>query len=217
MSGLETLAGVGLACNVFQLLSFTGEVCRACKTIYDSGSTASSGNQLEGTLESLVKTFEDINITAEEQLTARSNLPQTLELVKIAKECVDAARALKIQVDKHNKQAAAAKGSLRASLALGVRNVTGKGRKGVENLERMVQAHRQVLETRLLGNIWCDSLPIYVYERLPRFLIPAELIGPWNPTAAKQMPPSSASRLASKSSSPAYSTSSKQSLKERQP
>jgi hypothetical protein len=64
MSGLEPLAAIGLACNVFQVLSFAGEVCKNSKSIFEHGQVSKSAIALAETFESLTKSFNDAEAIA---------------------------------------------------------------------------------------------------------------------------------------------------------
>jgi len=156
MSGLEPLAALGLACNVFQVLSFAGEVCKYSKSIFEHGQAPESAIALARTSESLAKAFNDAEAiaTANPQPLAQSDH----ELLKIARECNSAAKSLRDEVD-NTAKTAGAKGKLVESVIQGVQSVTSSRRKKVKELERLLQAHRDTLETRLLVNIWCASMP----------------------------------------------------------
>ncbi|KAK4444594.1 hypothetical protein QBC34DRAFT_498199 [Podospora aff. communis PSN243] len=162
MSGLEALAALGLACNVFQVVSFTGEVCKTAKTIFETGVEPDPAAPLSATLESLTKAFDDIEKTASSARQAMT--AQDKELVRIAKECTKAALDLKAEVDKREKTTVSAKGNLVKSAFAGIRGAM-RARK-LEGLEKMVDAHRGALETRLLAQICskADALTISQHD-----------------------------------------------------
>ncbi|KAK0638541.1 hypothetical protein B0T16DRAFT_359484 [Cercophora newfieldiana] len=175
MSGLEPLAALGLACNVFQVVSFTGEVCKSAKYIFENGAPNSPSTPLAATLSCLTKTFEDIEKTA--MSTSQSMTSQDKELIQIAKDCTKAANALSNEVDKAQKAAGRAKGSLIRSFFAGVKDVTGRRSKKVESLEKMVDAHRKALETRVLANICSKTDAIKIVQQVSFDKLDATLRG----------------------------------------
>ncbi|KAK3356731.1 hypothetical protein B0T25DRAFT_138501 [Lasiosphaeria hispida] len=150
MSGLEPLAALGLVCNVFQVVSFAEEVCKASKSVFETGAATNSVSSLAATLDSLKQAFDDIQKTAE--LAPQPMTRQENEILKIAKDCTKAALALKTRVEK-TQNASGAKGNLIRSAIAGVKAAVGVGSKEVERLAKMVEVHRNALETRILADI----------------------------------------------------------------
>jgi hypothetical protein len=151
MSGLEPLVALGLACNVFQIVSFAREVCQVSKTVLETGDVPPPA--LASTLDDLVKVFRDVEST-----TAASNASLTSrdrELVKIANECSGAAAAMKQELDKTQATLSSGKGRWSGSW-VAVKAVAGASsrKKKLEKLEQLVETHQKALETRLLANIW---------------------------------------------------------------
>jgi hypothetical protein len=152
MSGLEPLVALGLACNVFQVVSFARELCQVSRTVLETGDIPPLA--LGSTLEGLAKAFRDVeNTTA----TTRANLADhDKELIKIAKECSTAATALKSEIDKVQQTPTSGRGKWLVSTAVAIRAVAGASsrKKRLEKLETVVETHQRALETRLLANIW---------------------------------------------------------------
>lgn len=151
MSGLEPLVALGLACNVFQIVSFAREAYQVSKTVLESGDVPPPA--LTSTLEDLAKIFREVELT-----TAASGTNLTShdrELVKIAKECTGAAAALKQELDKIPATPMSGKGRLFKSW-VAVKAVAGASsrKKKLEKLEQLVETHQKALETRLLATIW---------------------------------------------------------------
>jgi len=151
MSGLEPLAALGLACNVFQIVSFAREVYQVSKTVLETGDVPPPA--LATTLEDLAKVFRDVESTttaSNANLTSRDR-----ELVKIAKECSEAAAALKQKLDKTPVTPTNGRGRWSESW-VAVKAVAGASsrKKKLEKLEQLVETHQKALETRLLANIW---------------------------------------------------------------
>ncbi|KAK1826572.1 hypothetical protein QBC39DRAFT_437898 [Podospora conica] len=148
MSGLEPLAALGLACNVFQIVSFAREVCQVSKSVIETGDVPPPA--LASTLEDLAKVFREVQATTAAPNTKLTSCDQ--ELIKIAKECSEAASDLKKELDKG--QISTAKGKGKLSLSWGaLKGVAGASnrRKKLEKLEKMVYVHQQALEARLLA------------------------------------------------------------------
>ncbi|KAK5651466.1 hypothetical protein OQA88_12473 [Cercophora sp. LCS_1] len=103
MSGLEPLVALGLACNVFQVVSFAGEVCKVAKTIITTRDVPPPA--LAITLKSLMRAFRDAESTATGSgiLTA-----QDKELVKVAKDCHATAEALRSELGKAGRRSSRA-------------------------------------------------------------------------------------------------------------
>ena len=153
MSGLEPLAALGLACGVFQIISFAGEVCTATKAIFQNGEAPESMRALDTTLESLTGVYSQINATAT-PTQQRALTGNDLELLRIAKECHAAAMALKAQVDKSIMATSTqARAHLLKSVLAGFKTTSRSTTKEIEKLEKMLQRHQNALETRLLFNV----------------------------------------------------------------
>ncbi|KAK0751894.1 hypothetical protein B0T18DRAFT_79374 [Schizothecium vesticola] len=162
MSGLEPLVALGLACNVFQIVSFAREVYQVSKTVLETGDVPPPA--LASTLEDLAKVFRDVEST-----TAASNANLTsrdLELVKIAKECSGAAVALKQKLDKTPATPTSGKGRWSGSW-VAVKAVAGASsrKKKLEKLGKLVETHQKALETRLLANICTKTDAIKVSQQ----------------------------------------------------
>lgn len=154
MSGLEPLAALGLACNVLQVLSFAGEVCKHSKSFFEQGQAPETATAFTKASESLTKAFneaENIATTSPRPLTQHDE-----ELRRIAEKCKNAAKDLRDEVENATR-AAKAKGKRVNSVIIGFQSVTRK--KKVEDLERLLKMHQKQLDTRLLVNIWCVPRP----------------------------------------------------------
>lgn len=95
MSGLETLAALGLVCNVFQITSFAGELYTTCTRLL-KGETPDA--DLSKTLVHLNAVFDDVT---QRLNSATQTLTQNdRQLLAIAKEGKAAATALEEELDK---------------------------------------------------------------------------------------------------------------------
>ena len=167
MSGLEPLAALGLACNVFQVLGFAGDVCKFSRHVFEHGQAPEPAVALARASGSLTKAFHDaeaIATAATQPLAQRDH-----ELLKIARECNNAAKALQDEVDNNTAKTAKAKGKLVESAVAGVQSLASSRKKKIRELERLLEVHRDTLETRLLVNIWfvTQPRPGWSYSALP--------------------------------------------------
>jgi hypothetical protein len=147
MSGLEPLAALGLACNVFQAISFTSEVCKAAKTFYDGGVVDPA---LARASQSLMDVFADI----EASTTSRPLTRTEQEAVDISRSCKEATVSLMAEVGKSTAGTGAGKSSLRKSFVAGFKSAIHSRSRRVEKLEKQLAAHQRALKTRLLLNLW---------------------------------------------------------------
>jgi len=153
MSGLEPLAALGLACNIFQVVSFARDVYQCSKTIYEGHVPESARTLLVRKSESLAKAFDDARRSAEQATTAPLS-PNDYELLKIVKDCRAAITALAYEVNKLEKASPKSKGKLLGSVLVGAKSVVRMKGSKVKELKCQLEVHQSTLETRLLVNIW---------------------------------------------------------------
>jgi len=154
MSGLEPLAALGLACNIFQVVSFARDVYQCSKTIYEGHVPESARTLLVRKSESLAKAFDDARRTAEQATATTALSPNDNELLKIAKDCRAAITALADEVNKLEKASSKSKGKLLGSVLMGAKSVVRMKGSKVKELKCQLEVHQSTLETRLLVNIW---------------------------------------------------------------
>jgi len=147
MSGLEPLAALGLACNVLQVISFTGEVLAISKRVFDTGETPETTASLTKSLDSLTATCRDIDSSV--RSTPHPLTSGDRKLIAIANDCKKAALDLKAEIDK-STSAAATRGRVFRSMEVAFKSVLGPSR-NVEKLERLFKAHQTTLKTQLLA------------------------------------------------------------------
>ncbi|KAK0738722.1 hypothetical protein B0T18DRAFT_422662 [Schizothecium vesticola] len=162
MSGLEPLVALGLACNVFQTVSFAREVCQVSKTVLETGDVPPPA--LASTLKDLAKVFREVESTTAVPNTKLTSCDR--ELVKIAKVCSEAAAAMKQELDKTQATPTSGKGRWSGSWVT-VKAVAGASsrKKKLEKLEQLVETHQKALETRLLANICTKTDAIKVSQQ----------------------------------------------------
>ncbi|KAK5659106.1 hypothetical protein OQA88_1196 [Cercophora sp. LCS_1] len=161
MSGLEPLAALGLACNVFQVLSFAGDLCKIYRDIRERGQVPELATPLAGTSESLTKAFNDaeaIAANATQQLTESEQ-----ELLKVARDCQKAVKSLQDGFSSP-KTTAGAKGNMIQSFTTALQVVKNSRKSKVKELEKLVERHRIALETRLLVNICTKAEAIQISQ-----------------------------------------------------
>jgi len=132
MSGLEPLAAFGLACNVIQVLSFAGEVCKATKAFYKGGVVDPA---LAAASQSLTKACADIEAnTASRPLTRAQQ-----EAVDIAKSCREVAMSLITEINKSS--ISGIKVSLTGSILAGFKSAIKVRSRRVEQIEKQQAAY----------------------------------------------------------------------------
>lgn len=139
---MEALAALSMACNVFQVVSFAGEVISVAKNIRRSGtpdptlsSSAAQLNALSAQLETSIRNTTPV-------------LPQTgayADLLAMARECGTASAEIQAELRSIATSRAGALGKMTKALIK---------RGNLERLEQAMQQHRQVLESRLLADVW---------------------------------------------------------------
>ena len=145
MSGAESLAALGLACNVFQMISFASDVCKATKMFYESGALDPACARAA---QSLTRVYADIETyTMSHHLTLAEQ-----EAMKIAKDCRETVMILMPEVDR--QMASGTKGSLAKALVAGFQNAITPRLRRVEKFKQQLAAYQKALETRLLFSLW---------------------------------------------------------------
>ena len=144
MSGLEPLAAFGLACSVFQTISFTREVYQACNKIFHG---EQPDPNLPNNVHQLLKFFDSIS-------AATKSAPNPLTendraILDIATECKTTALEMKAQAD----ALSGGQGSGWRSLNLALKYHL-KLKSKIAGLEKRLNDQQSLLESRLLGNIW---------------------------------------------------------------
>lgn len=145
MSGLEPLAALGLACNIFQLIDVGHDTIKLAKGIYQS-----SAPSIDKALEENAIVMD--NVSREVRAAQRPTSPSKLEqqLLVTAERCSSAALDLKEEV---NFLVGNAKRSQLVSTLKVVAKTTWRKRRldrlrgGLENAEKL-------MKTTLLAQIW---------------------------------------------------------------
>ena len=165
MSGAESLAIFGIACNVMQVINFAHDSITFFKQLHDEGcadpSLRKTADQMRDATKSLVDSINvnggNVGLTAEEA-----------ELLELANECSGIAKKLSDELNKlANATASKAmsgttgttagaqktvKASLWRTARLGGRTWWKKGE--IERLEKDLNRAQKMMETRILIRIW---------------------------------------------------------------
>jgi hypothetical protein len=168
MSGAESLAIFGIACNVMQVISFAHDSITFFKQLHDEGcadpTLRKAADQMRDATKSLV---DSINVNSSNaRLTA-----EEFKLLELANECSGIAKKLDDELDKLangtlSKTMSGAAGppgtttgaqktvktSLWKTARLGGRKWWKKGE--MERLERDLNRAQKMMETRILIRLW---------------------------------------------------------------
>lgn len=86
MSGLEGLAALGLACNIFQVISFGRETLGLVKSVYRDGTLDNSLMDKINAIQGVASNIIDVNIPQSGN--------QEKKLVDVTKKCAGVARGM---------------------------------------------------------------------------------------------------------------------------
>lgn len=143
MSGAEAL---GLACNIFTVISFAHETISLCKSVYQGNLP---GEELHQSAKLLAATSKDVQ-TQNDALQQRPRTASQKRLHDVAAKCNIAARGLQEETEylsKHQK-----KGDLVAMLKVAAKSKWRKSR--LERFEKSMTECRREMDTQLLHRIW---------------------------------------------------------------
>lgn len=147
MSGLEGIAALGLASNIFQVISFGYNTIQLLKHAYQNGSLEGS---VYGHVSELRIIADDIQKVISKGAATKSLSKQDQNLLKISQRCYAVARDLQEEINFIGGHAK--RGSLGATL-----KVAAKANWRKRRLDRMgtdLQRAEDVLQTGLLDQIW---------------------------------------------------------------
>jgi hypothetical protein len=147
MSGAESLAIFGIACNVMQVISFAHETISLFKQINEDGRSDPGLHKAASQMESATKSLTDsINPGG------RATTAQEKELLKVAEECAGVAKKLTEETNKLKiGTAAGLKKVAKIPSVLGER-WWKKGQ--IERLEKDLGRAQKTMETHILIRIW---------------------------------------------------------------
>lgn len=140
MSGLEAL---GLACNIFQIISFGRETASLVKRIYRDGT-------IDDVLEANAKDLAQLASHVQTLEVPKKPTKQEHQLLEIAKKCQAVARDLTEEIAfivGHKK-----KGSLAATIKVAAKANWRKRR--LYTMERKLNDAERLMQSGLLARIW---------------------------------------------------------------
>lgn len=145
MSGLEPLAALGLACNIFQLIEVGRDTINLAKGIYQSSTPC-----IDKALQDNAVVLD--NISREVKATQRPTRPSKLEqqLLVTAEKCSSAARDLEEEV---RFLLGNAKQNQLASALKVVAKTTWRKRR-LDRLKEGLESAEKLMKTTLLAQIW---------------------------------------------------------------
>ncbi|KAI0480489.1 hypothetical protein GGR56DRAFT_275554 [Xylariaceae sp. FL0804] len=135
MSGLE---GLGLACSIFQVVSFAREVISVARKIYHDGAFDASLDEKASYLNSVAASIPS-------QRLSPAQSPEYQQLFDVSRSCREAAEALRREVTRISTTSTT--GTTR-TICLTVKAI--RGRRKIEKLEQKLAQIERVMQTGLL-------------------------------------------------------------------
>ncbi|KAI0141579.1 hypothetical protein GGR57DRAFT_404480 [Xylariaceae sp. FL1272] len=143
MSGLEPLAALSLACNIFQVISFAKETIDIAKKIYQTGTVRV---EIEESSKTLIELLAETKLPGQTQSTTR----QERQLVEQFKKCENISRSIQDEVIFLTTQAN--QGSLAATVKTVAKVKWRKNR--LSRLEQQLVEAERMLHSGLLASIF---------------------------------------------------------------
>lgn len=143
---MEAIAALGLACNVMQLIDFSGEVISIARHAYSAGS-------VEDDLSDRVSRLVDLSTAVKKSLSSASK-PATAaqrDLEEIARKCHHASVELQDEI-KNLCPPAGGKRSVVRAIGTSLKTVARKGR--LKKLEDNMLQWQKAMDSGLLLRIW---------------------------------------------------------------
>ncbi|GAB1310717.1 hypothetical protein MFIFM68171_00927 [Madurella fahalii] len=137
---MAELAALGLACNVMQVISFTGETISVCKQIFARGSADPALTDFASKLITSMEKLKQSSLSTTPATQASADLADAAEAV--SKTAADLLDILGI---------ASSQGSVKASVKSGIMMTFNMGR--IRKLERELDKRRKLVETEVLAHL----------------------------------------------------------------
>ncbi|KAI8714865.1 NACHT domain-containing protein [Fusarium sp. LHS14.1] len=151
MSGFEAL---GLACCVFQTISFTRETANVCKAIYQGQKTPDS--MLEENATAMIQAADEVKASCRLVST-----PEEKSLANIAEKCAEAAKNLETEVQKITKLHK--KGDFPSAMRARARSLWKK--REIEELDDTLHRYTGTMQTLLINQICSQSKALELRQR----------------------------------------------------
>ena len=143
MSGLESLAVFGIACNVMQTITFARDAITTFNQIRDGGSVDA---QLHKAMS------ETRNISTELSTSIQDGSHEDAELIKVAKECAAAAQKLINELEK--LVLGVQKGPRKTVQAFGLSLKQLWKKNDIEKLEKELNRIHKIMDARIMIRTW---------------------------------------------------------------
>lgn len=147
---MEALAALGIACNLMQVISFTGETITLCKHTYKRGSADPT---LEGNAKTLHVLMQTLEKSLHESTAQATPDPATIELQILARKCLDAVSSLSTQLNKIGTSGS--QGSVSRTIVAVSKHLWKSG--DLRRLQEEIDWYQKILESGLLVKIWLGS------------------------------------------------------------
>lgn len=144
---MDPLSALGIACNLMQVISFTGETIALCKTIYKRGSADPS---LEGNAKTLSIFTKSLRASLESTYNQAPPSEAEQELRDLASKLLDKTEELTKTLDQIG--AANGQANIKKTIQAACRQLYKSGL--LRRLEKEVQEYQKALESGLLLRIW---------------------------------------------------------------
>ncbi|KAM0401918.1 hypothetical protein ACHAQC_002616 [Fusarium culmorum] len=142
MSGFEAL---GMACAVFQTISFAQETTRLCVDIYRGLKTPDSIFQVNAS--SMIEAAVRVKASCKAATT-----PEEKCLIDVAKKCTSAAAELSDEVRKITELHKKGKGNIISAARGGVTSFWKKNK--MNSLDNGLRRHTETMQTLLITRVW---------------------------------------------------------------
>lgn len=142
MSGFEAL---GLACNIFQTISFACETVKFCRDVYNGQKTPDSHLETQAT--AMMEAAQKIESSYESR---RNMTTPEKRLLKISRECIATAKKLESMVQSITKLHK--KGNFISALNARVKSLWKHN--DIESIDKALQGYVNTMQVLLIDRIW---------------------------------------------------------------
>lgn len=140
MSGFEAL---GLACNIFQTISFARDTVIFCRDVYNGQKTPDS--HLQDNAAAMIQAAQQVEASC-----TRPRSPEEQALADIARDCTKTAKRLESVVQSITKMHQ--KGNVASALGVRLKSLWKKN--DIEELYKTVVGYTNTIEILMITRIW---------------------------------------------------------------
>lgn len=145
MSGLEALAALGLACNIFQVISFGHESISLLKKVYQDGTLDTPDSFHAEKLGEIAKDIQKVDVP--EPVSKEDQ-----QLLDVANKCREVATALQKEIafldDRAQKGSQHLRNAIKAAVKKGLR------KRRLEKLEHELDEYETLMQSSILAKVW---------------------------------------------------------------